>query len=444
MAAAYAASSAADTDVDDEEDDEDDEEDGSFLTGATPTPPPVWTGVPPDVTQVLVRYEEGRKKIMEILSTYVALTLPPVYHLKTVAFHATRPDDRTYDTKQPIFAEMQDNLNWNLIYNVVNKDNSHEHGKTCYKGKTGELKCRMGYPAELLKDEDPAVVEIIYDDILERDTYLNMKDVNESHFFQERNDEQQPLPITCKRCLVLMPPRPLLKDSAYESVELLQKGAVAPACAIEGWDGSAAGEPQYSTEDIDKWLRIINDLHGADKKFAMKVLRQRNSVVVSYSPLLTQCLCSNNAAYPLGSLEQAKAILFYLIKYITKDALKVTLALEMIRDARRKVKTYLSRAPDSGEDYRTGKHLLQKLVNTHNGMREVSDTQAALCLINMPAQFGSNRTTYVFIKQAVAHVKEMLAKNSGATDYNKAYTFLLYFTSTHALRSLYRARRWIS
>ena len=44
-----------------------------------------------------------------------------------------------------------------------------------------------------------------------------------------------------------------------------------------------------------------------------------NQATVITSPILANCLGTNTNAIPLGSTEQAKAIMYYLIKYILKD-----------------------------------------------------------------------------------------------------------------------------
>jgi hypothetical protein len=109
-------------------------------------------------------------------------------------------------------------------------------------------------------------------------------------------------------------------------------------------------------------------------------------------------------------MEQAKSILFYLIKYLTKDSTKVTLCVNLIRDARKKLLKYPSRADDAGTPKRTGQYFLTILANKHTSLSEIADTQAALCLIEMPNQVGTGKTTYVFVKSAIAAVKEKLAK----------------------------------
>ena len=52
-----------------------------------------------------------------------------------------------------------------------------------------------------------------------------------------------------------------------------------------------------------------------------------NGTIVSYNIGLTNALGCNTAIYLLGTVEQAKSILFYLIKYISKDDVAIRTAL---------------------------------------------------------------------------------------------------------------------
>ena len=215
----------------------------------------------------------------------------------------------------------------------------------------------------------------------------------------ERDITEQPFPISSKECFVLSCSRPLLSYSKDYSIENL----------LSLLDADI-GIP-YEEGDIRKWLEIIDNLDSSTKRVVVDVLEKRNGAVVDYSPVATQCLSSNTAAYLLGGLEQSKSILYYLIKYITKDAKKITNSLCIIREAIQQIRKHPSTAKDSHTDSRTGKHLLQVLLNKLNGMTETSDTQAAAGLLGMPAQFGTAKTTYVFIKSALAYVEERLNGN---------------------------------
>ena len=158
---------------------------------------------------------------------------------------------------------------------------------------------------------------------------------------------------------------------------------------------------------------MIN-LNDKIKDETFEVISNRNGGVVNYSPTASAALRCNTAAYHLGGNEQAKATLFYLIKYITKDSLTPTTSLALISYARNKVTENPSVANNTGTDLRTGQHLLTVMLNKCRSCKEIADTQAALNLLDMPAQFGTIKNTYLFINGACKKIKMRIkdAKNS--------------------------------
>lgn len=135
------------------------------------------------------------------------------------------------------------------------------------------------------------------------------------------------------------------------------------------------------------------------------MIESRNRAVVESSPTASAALGCNVAAYVLGSTEQAKSVLFYLLKYITKDKMALTNSLSVLKYALEKVNTHESKAEDKGTDLRTGKYLLSVAANRITGMTEVAATQAAVSLLGMPAQEGSAKTAFVHVASAIADVR---------------------------------------
>jgi len=165
---------------------------------------------------------------------------------------------------------------------------------------------------------------------------------------------------------------------------------------------AGAQDPQ-----LQETLESLNRLSDANvKRIVQMALPLRNLAVVETSPIACALLACNTAAYLLGGLEQAKGILFYLVKYLTKDQTALTNSLAVIKYAAEKIGKYPSKAEDTGTDLRTGMHLLTVVHNKFNGLTEISDTQAAAALLGMPAQEGSMKTTFVFIQNAITAVKK--------------------------------------
>lgn len=89
-------------------------------------------------------------------------------------------------------------------------------------------------------------------------------------------------------------------------------------------------------------MQIWSSLEGNLKLQTLNVIGIRNGGVVNYSPTASGTLKCNTAAYHLGANEQAKAIIYYLIKYITKDALTPTTTLSLLLHARQIINQHQS------------------------------------------------------------------------------------------------------
>jgi len=163
-------------------------------------------------------------------------------------------------------------------------------------------------------------------------------------------------------------------------------------------------------KDFDKQQLSFNE---RDRDIIRKLFQFRNSAVVQTSPTLANCLGTNTNALLLGSLEQAKAILFYLLKYITKDSVQLASTVSVIKYAQDKKKEYGSLAEDAGTVRRDGIHFLQIILNKLTGLKELSDTQAAAALLGMPSQETTCKTKYVFILAAIAAAKQHYLQDAG-------------------------------
>jgi hypothetical protein len=155
------------------------------------------------------------------------------------------------------------------------------------------------------------------------------------------------------------------------------------------------------------WDTLDTELRSATSN----VIAEKNGAVVNFSPTASATLRCNTAAYHLGGNEQAKATLHYLIKCITKDALTPITSLSLLSHAREKVTSYPSLANDTGTDLRTGKHLLTVMINKSTSCKEIADTQAALYLWGIPAQFGNVKNSYIFINDSYRKIKQRIQQN---------------------------------
>jgi hypothetical protein len=78
-----------------------------------------------------------------------------------------------------------------------------------------------------------------------------------------------------------------------------------------------------------------------------------NQNVVAFNEIMTGALTSNQAIFFLGSAEQSRSILFYLLKYMSKDATALSNTISVIYEAKKMIERRPSVADDTGSIQRT-------------------------------------------------------------------------------------------
>ena len=129
--------------------------------------------------------------------------------------------------------------------------------------------------------------------------------------------------------------------------------------------------------------------------FAWRRLPCRNAQVASFNDLLSVLLGCNNNPVHLGADVAAKAAMFYLVKYVTKDSTELNTALSVLADANQHVDKWKSTAEDADTNpNRRSIHLAERVSNT-NGAMELSDTQGAGCVLGHRAHLSSEQFVHV-------------------------------------------------
>lgn len=136
----------------------------------------------------------------------------------------------------------------------------------------------------------------------------------------------------------------------------------------------------------------------------LKAFATRNGMVVEFNPVMTALLGCNSNVSILGSDAQAKAIMCYLLKYITKPPCELSHTLALIHNARRTVENFPSTAEDTGTERRTAMHFLTRVVNQLTSAVEVSAPVASLALLGMPSEICSHGFHLLFVHAALAYV----------------------------------------
>jgi hypothetical protein len=126
-------------------------------------------------------------------------------------------------------------------------------------------------------------------------------------------------------------------------------------------------------------------------------LSKRNSNIVCFNKTITNICSCNTACYMLGSTEQAKATLFYLIKYITKGKFDLTNCLSIMKYSIDHFTKYKEKEYKDDKE-RQAMYILERMNNHILGMIEVSSTQMIADLIDLSSTQCSTAFITVFVK----------------------------------------------
>jgi len=128
--------------------------------------------------------------------------------------------------------------------------------------------------------------------------------------------------------------------------------------------------------------------------------------VVNYCPALTAATASNCDVQCVGSFAQAKAVCFYVTKYLVKEGAQLKNSLTAVRAAFLHNQAHPSVAPDSGTNQRTASHLLTRMVNAITGDEEYGAQTAALANLRWPSNLFTHAFEFVFIWPALRFVRQ--------------------------------------
>jgi len=176
-------------------------------------------------------------------------------------------------------------------------------------------------------------------------------------------------------------------------------------------------EDLIGDEELSGELRQrVSDMPFASQQYLLKCLKGRNANVVDVIPVVSAALGCNVCAYALGTLEQARAAMTYIVKYIVKDPIEVMAALVLIQKARIKAIRFGSIADDSGTDMRKSMNHIMKMVNMFTAAKEVPATLATTVLSGRERFVTNLAHCDVNVTGAVNFVKAKFFGDDGAYD----------------------------
>jgi len=236
--------------------------------------------------------------------------------------------------------------------NVVNLTNYHTHSATCRKGKYGCRHCRLAQPQPIC---------------------------------DELSGQTGPIQLE----------KELLHD----------EGGGYTVVAHPVWS-----EPPARGDSLEAYLE--DPLPPLDTRCVMWELGKggengdgADELVVPYSISFSAAAGCNTAIVPLGCSEQAKAVCYYVLSYITKDPTALEATRVLVFQAILHMVQHPSTAEDVGSGSRNTKHLLERMLNNMQGAQEVSSQMAATALLGKPPCFSSDSFWYAFIWPAIQEVR---------------------------------------
>ena len=148
------------------------------------------------------------------------------------------------------------------------------------------------------------------------------------------------------------------------------------------------GHPFDDTSKLWSFLRQ-DDIRMVTKLYdnVVNALKTSNQYAVEHNVPLFYCTGSHNNTVMLGASEQAKAAMFYMAPYMSKEKASLSACLTILEKARKEIAAFPSKAKDREDKptERTTKHFLCKVVNKLNAYTELSDYQVAAYLLHIPS-----------------------------------------------------------
>ena len=141
--------------------------------------------------------------------------------------------------------------------------------------------------------------------------------------------------------------------------------------------------------------------------------RMTSNVICETSPPLAGCVKSNTNAQVLGGLEQAKAAMFYLTSYLSKNPVKPEHWITCTSAARAASLNSTSTADDVHTNpLRSLVYFVQKVINRLHGNIEIADTQIASMLLGMQSYASSHDFRYCYVWPAVHYqIRQAIESN---------------------------------
>lgn len=341
----------------------------------------VYTPIAPSTLEYISEHPALVKHVADVIDVMVKGEVDvevreKIHALRKQATNATDETEVLQAKKQLLrkyraFNEIDINMCYTCGQENAFFTNNHVHTFTCCKGKTGKFKCRLCKPSgTTYEGTGPTALEPTChgDDVIVAARIEGP--IREKTVFFDYGDFDQPLPPPDDRCLVWEIKRGLIIPKGQE----FNRAAYAPST---------------------NFLTVEDFTLGTEA----------NGYISDFNPVLQTILNCNTAIYFLGTLEQAKGIAMYLVKYLIKEGNSVESVAAVAWAAQHKCAQHPSTAADAGEYERNAIYFYQKFLLGYSSGYEIGANKAAAICLNQPASYRSHPTSFLFLPPGLSHVE---------------------------------------
>ena len=311
-----------------------------------------WSETGPALVSKLSHLDQCSALIADVIDSILTAQLPGEYHLPN--------DDRdaTWEARlrlavipgrsqcPDLLTETGSELFHRLFCETACVSQKHTHKKTCRKGTLGKTGCRLCMPRGI--HDGPTGVVML----------------------EATMSENGRAAVKVDAVAVEDPPTGLtLFDDADQ--RLLY------------WEAKRPAQLEWATDPPPP---------GSEK---LRV--NENGYLTEFNDVLSCLVTGNNNVQFTGSDQQARPILMYLMKYLTKDGNETSNSLSILLEALRLTTKYGSVADDNGTVGRNAQLFLTKVNNMRGSKVDIPAATAALVCLGDPLSTRSHSTVHAYV-----------------------------------------------
>lgn len=316
---------------------------------------------------------------------------------------------------------LEPRLDDRIFERQIDEEGSHknmhyrEHVHRCHAGLYGMTGCSLSMPQSCTNSTAPVLLkklaEVREEDLMpevgnEPDSVWRPPvsfeaidvptETNCHHRLQNVLDKPK-----AEQVIVWETARPTINPCEFDPRELPESQDELRVHVIEVLRRLLSGCETYKVHSSDVfWTWIEGDAEPQHLRklcqYLYENLPNANGYVATFNPVISLCTGSHNNACLLGSSDQARSAMFYIIPYESKNKFPLGESLPILQKAldhlRRFPSTYDSK--DKGTMKRTVKHLLTRVLNRMHLSMEISDWQIAAALLELPSVFSTEQYQY--------------------------------------------------